>query len=84
VVTGFAVAAIFMLIALVPAGVVIVRGEAMDALVAYEAVSSVVVMVLVLLAEGFNRSGEFELPVLIAVLLYGSGLAFARFLERGL
>jgi multicomponent Na+:H+ antiporter subunit F len=41
-------------------------------------------MVLALLAEGFRRSGEFELPVLLAVLLFGSGLVFVRFLERWL
>ena len=41
-------------------------------------------MVLVLLAEGFRRTGEFELPVLLAVLLFGSGLVFVRFLERWL
>jgi multicomponent Na+:H+ antiporter subunit F len=52
--------------------------------VAYEAISSIIVMVLVLLAEGFGRSGEFELPVLLALLLFGSGLVFVRFLERWL
>ena len=51
---------------------------------AYEAVSSIVVMVLVLLAEGFRRPGEFELAVLPALLLFGSGPVFIRFLERWL
>jgi multisubunit Na+/H+ antiporter MnhF subunit len=83
-VTGFVLAAVVMLAATAPCLVVVVRGTVMDALVAYEAVSSVVVMVLVLLAEGFRRSGEFELAVLLAVLLFGSGLVFARFLERWL
>jgi hypothetical protein len=35
-----------------------------------------------LLAEGFRRSGEFELAILLAVLLLGGGLVFVRFLER--
>ena len=52
--------------------------------VAYQFISSIVVMVLVLLAEGFGRSGEFELPVLLAVLMFGSGLVFVRALERWL
>ena len=39
---------------------------------------------LILLAEGFRRPGEFELPVLLAVLLFGSGLVFVRLLERWL
>jgi multicomponent Na+:H+ antiporter subunit F len=83
-VNSFVIAAIAMLVAVIPCGIVVARGELMDAVVAYEAVSSIVVMVLVLLAEGFRRSGEFELPVLLAVLLFGSGLVFVRFLERWL
>jgi multicomponent Na+:H+ antiporter subunit F len=81
---GFIIAAIAMLIATVPCGIVVLRGQLMSAVVAYEAISSIIVMVLVLLAEGFRRSGEFELPVLLAVLLFGSGLVFVRFLERWL
>jgi multicomponent Na+:H+ antiporter subunit F len=83
-VNGFVIAAIAMLIGTVPCAMVIWRGEVMAAVVAYEAISSIVVMVLALLAEGFQRSGEFELPVLLAVLLFGSGLVFVRFLERWL
>ena len=81
---SFVIAAIAMLVAVIPCGIVMVRGQLMDAVVAYEAISSVVLMVLVLLAEGFRRSGEFELPVLLALLLFGSGLVFVRFLERWL
>jgi multicomponent Na+:H+ antiporter subunit F len=83
-VNGFVVAAIAMLIGIIPCGVVVLRGQIMAAVVAYEAISSIIVMVLVLLAEGFSRSGEFGLPVLLAVLLFGSGLVFVRFLERWL
>lgn len=81
---GFVVAAIAMLIGTIPCGVVVLRGQIMAAVVAYEAISSIIVMVLVLLAAGFGRSGEFELPVLLAVLLFGSGLVFVRFMERWL
>ena len=81
---SFVIAAIAMLVAVIPCGIVMTRGQLMDAVVAYEAISSVVLMVLVLLAEGFRRSGEFELPVLLALLLFGSGLVFVRFLERWL
>ena len=81
---GFVIAAIAMLVAVIPCGIVMVRGKIMDEVVAYEAISSVVLMVLVLLAEGFRRPGEFELPVLLALLLFGSGLVFVRFLERWL
>jgi multicomponent Na+:H+ antiporter subunit F len=83
-VNGFVIAAIAMLVGTVPCALVVWRGEVMAAVVAYEAISSIVVMALALLAEGFQRSGEFELPVLLAVLLFGSGLVFVRFLERWL
>jgi multisubunit Na+/H+ antiporter MnhF subunit len=81
---AFLVAAIALLLAMIPAMIVVARGGVPDAVVAFQAIASNVVMVLALIAEGFSRSGEFELPVLSAVLLYGSGLVFVRFMERGL
>ena len=81
---AFVIAAIAMLIGMLPCLLVIWRGTAMQALVGYEAISTIAIMVLVLLAVGFNRFGEMELPVLLAVLLLGSGLVFARMLERWL
>jgi multicomponent Na+:H+ antiporter subunit F len=83
-VSNFVIAAIAMLAAMIPCGIVLMRGKVMDAVVAYEAISAIVVMTLILLAEGFRRPGEFELAVVLAVLLFGSGLVFARFLERWL
>jgi multisubunit Na+/H+ antiporter MnhF subunit len=83
-VSAFVVTAIAMLVGIIPCGIVLCRGTLMDAVVAYEAISSIMVLVLVLLAQGFQRPGEFELPVLLAVLLLGSGLVFVRALERWL
>lgn len=77
-------AAIGMLLGVIPLGVVAWRGTVMEAVVAYEVISSIAVMVLVLLPQGFGRSAEFELPVLLAVLLLGAGLVFVRTLERWL
>ncbi|MBV8539891.1 MAG: hypothetical protein JO063_07260 [Pseudonocardiales bacterium] len=82
--SGFVVAAIGMLLGVVPLGVVAWRGTVMEAVVAYEVISSIAVMVLVLLVQGFGRAAEFELPVLLAVLLLGSALVFVRTLERWL
>ena len=82
--TAFVVAAIIMLAAVVPCGAVLCRGKAVEALVAYEVISSIAIMVLILLAQGFRRPALFELPVLLAVLLFGSGLVFVRALERWL
>lgn len=82
--SAFVVTAIAMLVGIIPCGIVLCRGTLMEAVVAYEAISSIMVLVLVLLAQGFQRPGEFELPVLLAVLLLGSGLVFVRALERWL
>ena len=59
-VVAFAVAAIAMLIALIPAGIVLVRDELVSAVVAYEFITSIAVMVLALLAQAFQRPSLFE------------------------
>jgi multisubunit Na+/H+ antiporter MnhF subunit len=83
-VNAFVIAAIAMLIGVIPCGVVVWRGTAMEAVVGYEAISAMVVMVLVLLAQGFGRFGELELPIVLAVLMFGGGLVFVHALERWL
>jgi multisubunit Na+/H+ antiporter MnhF subunit len=83
-VLAFTAAAIAMLISLIPAGIVIARDDLPAALVAYQFITAVVVMVLALLAQAFQRSSLFELPVLLALLMFGSGLVFVRALERWL
>lgn len=81
---AFVIAAVAMLISLIPAAITLCRGPLADSVVAYEFISSVVVIVLALLAQGFRRPSEFEFPVILAVLLYGSGLVFVRAMERWL
>jgi multisubunit Na+/H+ antiporter MnhF subunit len=83
-VNAFVLAAIGMLVAVVPCLIVVWRGQTMAAVVGYEAISLLVLLILILLPEGFRRSSEFELPLLLAILLLGSGLVFARFFERWL
>ena len=83
-VMAFVAAAIAMLIAIIPAGIVLCRGELAASVVAFEFITSVIVMVLALLAQGFQRSSLFELAVLLAVLMYGSGLVYVRAMERWL
>lgn len=82
--SAYLAAALGMVLAMIPLGAVIWRGTLMAAVVAYEAMTSVVVLVLVLVPAGFGRASEFELPVLLAVLLLGSGLVFLRALESWL
>jgi len=81
---AFAAAAVAMLVAMIPAGIALCRGDLAVAVVAYEFISAVVVIVLALLAQAFQRSSLFELPVLLAVLMFGSGLVFVRAMERWL
>jgi len=50
-VLGFAAAAIAMLVAIIPAGIVLYRGSLAAAVVAFEFITAVVVMVLALLAQ---------------------------------
>jgi multisubunit Na+/H+ antiporter MnhF subunit len=83
-VLAFTAAAIAMLICLIPAGIVIARADLASAVVAYEFITAVTVMVLALLAQAFQRSSLFELPVLLALLLFGGGLVFVRAVERWL
>ena len=80
-VLGFTAAAIAMLICLIPAGLVIARDDLPAAVVGYQFITAVMVMVLALLAQAFGRSGLFELAVLLALLMFGSGLVFVRALE---
>ena len=83
-VLAFTAAAIAMLICLIPAGIVIARDDLPAAVVAYQFITAVVVMVLALLAQAFGRSSLFELPVLFALLMFGGGLVFVRARERWL
>ena len=80
-VLAFTAAAIAMLICLIPAGLVIARDDLPAAVVGYQFITAVMVMVLALLAQAFGRSGLFELAVLLALLMFGSGLVFVRALE---
>jgi multisubunit Na+/H+ antiporter MnhF subunit len=81
-VSTFVVAAIAMLAGVIPCGIVLWRGTLMEAVVAYEAISAIILMALALLAQAFQRPSEFEFPVVLAVLMLGSGLVYVRALER--
>jgi multisubunit Na+/H+ antiporter MnhF subunit len=74
------VAATTLLLALVPCGWVLLRGRLTEALVALELTSTLVTIVLVLLAEGFHRSSYFVLPLVLGGLSFVGSLVFIRFL----
>ena len=74
------IGATVLLAGLLPCGWVLVRGRLTEALVALELGSTIVTVVLLLLAEGFHRSSYFTLPVVLAALSFVGTLAFIRFL----
>jgi multisubunit Na+/H+ antiporter MnhF subunit len=73
-------AATVLLAGLVPCGWVLLRERLLDALVAFELTSTLVTVVLVLLAEGFHRSSYFVVPLVLAALSFVGALVFVRFL----
>ncbi len=77
-------AAAAMMICLIPCGIVCFRGQPIDRVVALEATSTICVLILMLLAEGFGRLPFFDLALTLALLSFAGGLVFARFLERWL
>lgn len=79
---GFEVAAIALLAGFVPLGIVCLTSHVIDAVVALELAGSVLVMVLICLAAGFDRSVYFNLPVICALVVWVNGLIFVRFLGR--
>ncbi len=74
------VAATVLLLGLLPCGWVLLRAQLLDAVVALELGSTVVTVVLVLLAEGFHRSSYFTLPLVTAAMSFVGSLVFVRFL----
>lgn len=78
------VTALAVLGCMIPCFLLCLRGDAMSRLVGLEAGSTMAVIVLLLLTEVVNQSSFVDLALTLALLTYGSGLVFARFLERWL
>ena len=78
------VAAALFAAALLPCFVVAMRGPVPDRLVGLEALSVVETLLVVVLARGLRQSYVYDLAIALALLSFGGGLTFARFLERWL
>jgi multisubunit Na+/H+ antiporter MnhF subunit len=76
------VAATVLLAALALPLSVLVRAPHLDALVALELASTVVVVVLLLLSEGFHRSIYTTLPMTLAALSLVGGLVLVQLVRR--
>lgn len=70
--------------ALVPCADMSLRGSPERRLVGLEMTGMIVVMGLALLTVGFGRAPFIDLPLALAVMSFGGGLVFARFLGKHL
>lgn len=70
--------------ALFPCADMCLRGSPERRLVGLEMASIIVTIAMVLFAVGFGRSPFIDLPLALAIMSFGGGLVFARFLGKHL
>lgn len=78
------ISATILLLALIPVSVRAFKGDTMDRLVALEMCSIITPLILLLLTQGFQRMALYDIALSAALLSFGGGLVFVRFLERWL
>ena len=81
---AWVLAALVLLVGLVPCAIVCLRGTPMERLVGLEMAGTVDTIVLLVLAEAYDQAIFFDLAVVLALLAFAGGLVFVRFLERWL
>lgn len=69
---------------LIPCADICLRGTPERRLVGLEMTNLVVTLALVLFTIGFGRSSLMDLPLALAIMSFGGGLVFARFLGKHL
>ncbi len=69
---------------LLPCADMCLRGAPERRLAGLEMASMLVTIAMVLFTVGFGRSAFIDLPVALAVMSFGGGLVFARFLGKHL
>jgi len=70
--------------ALIPCADMSLRGTPERRLVGLEMASLIVTIALVLFTIGFGRSPFMDIPLALALMSFGGGLVFARFLGKHL
>ncbi|MGH9568959.1 MAG: monovalent cation/H+ antiporter complex subunit F [Candidatus Angelobacter sp.] len=78
------ISATVMLFALAPAGILTFKGSSMDRLIGLQLSSIMATLILMLLAQGFQRVPFYDIALAAALLSFAGGLVFVRFLERWL
>jgi multisubunit Na+/H+ antiporter MnhF subunit len=69
---------------LIPCADMCLRGSPERRLVGLEMTSLIITIALVLFTIGFGRIPFIDLPLALAIMSFGGGLVFARFLEKHL
>lgn len=70
--------------ALGPCALMCLRGTPERRLVGVEMASVIITLAMVLFTVGFGRLILIDLPLTLAIMSFGGGLVFARFLEKHL
>jgi multicomponent Na+:H+ antiporter subunit F len=70
--------------ALVPCADMCLRGKLERRLVGLEMASMIVVIAMILFTVGFGRAVFIDLPLSLAIMSFGGGLVFVRFLGKHL
>ena len=81
---AFEIAGAALLAGFIPLGAVAVRCRPVDGLTALTAAGTLTMLELLCLAAGLDRSFEYGVAVVVAVMSWAGGLVFARFLGRWL
>ena len=69
---------------LIPCADMALRGGPERRLVGLEMTSILAIIILVMLTIGFGRYPFMDLPLALAIMSFGGGLVFTRFLEKHL
>ena len=77
-------ASIGMLTCVVPCGIASFRGSLMERLLGLEMMGVVATIFLLTMAEALGRPDFYDIGLTMALLAFGGGLVFVRFLERWL
>ena len=69
---------------MIPPFLIVMRGDAMGRLVGLEAGATIAAILCLILSEQYHRAPFIDVALALALLSFGSGLVFTRFLERWL
>lgn len=78
------IVAFILLLCLIPPFIRCIKGDVVNRLVALEAGSTLTTIILLVLAVAYHRVPFVDMALTLALLSFGAGLVFTRFLERWL